>query len=275
MIPVYLIIIPVCYGLFKNLTYKPLPKNKFSAGQIIQAFFIAFAFMYIGNIIGTILNCFFSGLANVEPTNALQELLSTTDPIQTILVVVICAPIVEEFLFRKILIDRLHKYGDGVAIVISALVFGFYHGNITQFVYATLLGLVFGYVYAKSGNIKYSIGLHMVINFYGGFLSQFILEKSGYMEMAEKINENPEAASEIMMANIGGVMLYFGWLFLLFGFLITGIVLFFVNRKKLSFRPGEVTLEKGKKFSTIVINVGAMLFIIIWVFLFLLNMGLM
>jgi hypothetical protein len=61
MIPVYLILIPVCYGLFKNLTYKPLPKNKFSAGQIIQAFFIAFAFMYIGNIIGTILNCFFFG----------------------------------------------------------------------------------------------------------------------------------------------------------------------------------------------------------------------
>jgi hypothetical protein len=45
--------------------------------------------------------------------------------------------------------------------------------------------------------------------------------------------------------------------FILLGFLITGIVLFFVNRKKLSFRPGEVTLEKGKKFSTIVINVGA------------------
>jgi hypothetical protein len=229
--------------------------------------------MYIGNIIGTILNYVISGIANVEPTNVVEELLSTTDIFQTILVVVICAPIVEEFLFRKILIDRLHKYGDGVAIVVSALMFGFYHGNITQFVYATLLGLVFGYVYAKSGNIKYSIGLHMVINFIGGFLSQFILEKSGYMEIAEKINENPEASSEIMMANIGGVMLYFGWVFILLGFLITGIVLFFVNRKKLSFRPGEVTLEKGKKFSTIVINVGAVLFIMFWLFMFLISMG--
>lgn len=271
MIPMYILLIPVLWGLFRNVKYTPIQRKKFTAGQLISAFFISYAFMYIGSIVGTVLNMVICGLTNQTATNALQELLDSSSMPQTILVVVICAPIVEEFIFRKILIDRLRKYGDVLAIVISALMFGLYHGNITQFVYATLIGLVFGYVYARSGNIKYSIGLHMVINFFGSVVSQFVMDKSGYAQMATDMAENPDNSLGIIMQNIGGMALIFLWGIIIFAFMITGIILFFVNKSKLTFDSGEVELQRGKRFSTIVFNPGVILFLIFWIAMFVVN----
>jgi membrane protease YdiL (CAAX protease family) len=273
MLPAYIVIVPVLFLIFRNVGYEAIPVKKFSAGQLVSAFFICYAFMYIGNIIGSILNMIVSAVVKVEARNVLQEVLETGTIYQTIFIMVICAPIIEEIMFRKILIDRLHKYGDAVAIVVSALMFGLYHGNITQFVYATLIGLVLGYVYAKSGNIRYSIILHMIINFIGSVLSQLVMEKSGYLDIVEQLSENPEASVEIVMANAAGLLAGILWAFLLIAFAITGIVLFFVKKKHLDFQPGEITLEKGKRFSTIVVNYGAIAFIVLWLLMAVINMG--
>ena len=51
----------------------------------------------------------------------------------TFLYMVICAPILEEYIFRKLIVDRTVKYGQGVAIVLSGLMFGLFHGNLNQF----------------------------------------------------------------------------------------------------------------------------------------------
>ena len=80
-------------------------------------------------------------------------------------VVVVLGPIAEELLFRRMILGRIKYYfGSRWAIVISALLFGIYHGNMVQFVYAGLLGLGFGYIYDKSGNIRISIVAHMCLN---------------------------------------------------------------------------------------------------------------
>lgn len=52
----------------------------------------------------------------------------------------IIGPIFEEILFRKILIDKTIKYGARISIIISALLFGLFHGNVNQFFYAFLMG---------------------------------------------------------------------------------------------------------------------------------------
>ncbi|MDL2236926.1 CPBP family intramembrane metalloprotease, partial [Christensenellaceae bacterium OttesenSCG-928-K19] len=78
--------------------------------------------------------------------------------------VCILAPIAEEFIFRKLLIDRLARYGQWVAVFTSALLFGLFHGNFSQFFYAFGAGLVFGYVYIKTGKVWYTMLLHGIIN---------------------------------------------------------------------------------------------------------------
>ena len=61
---------------------------------------------------------------------------------------VIAAPILEELFFRGMIYKRLRDMINvKAAVVISALFFGAFHGNLVQFVYAFIIGLMLAYVY--------------------------------------------------------------------------------------------------------------------------------
>ena len=74
----------------------------------------------------------------------------------------------EEIFYRKLVIDRLRRYGELFAVIASGILFGLIHGNFSQFFYAAMIGIVFGIVYLRTGRIRYTIGLHMAINLVGG-----------------------------------------------------------------------------------------------------------
>ena len=95
------------------------------------------------------------------------------------LVIAVAAPIFEEIVYRKLVIDRLRRYGDLFAVVVSGLIFGLIHGNFSQFFYATLLGFLFALVYLYSGKLRYTIALHIAINFIG---SVYTLKMNEFME---------------------------------------------------------------------------------------------
>lgn len=80
-------------------------------------------------------------------------------------------PIVEEILYRGIVLRSFEKYGKVFAIVTSALLFGIMHGNLPQGLFAFWVGLVLGYV-AIEYSIVWSIGLHIINNcIFGDLLS--------------------------------------------------------------------------------------------------------
>ena len=67
------------------------------------------------------------------------------------LLVVIAAPILEELIFRGILLDGLlKKYTPFKAILLSSFLFGFVHLNPWQFVTGLLIGIFSGWVYYKT-----------------------------------------------------------------------------------------------------------------------------
>jgi membrane protease YdiL (CAAX protease family) len=77
----------------------------------------------------------------------------------------ILAPIVEEIAFRRgIQKSMTEKFNPVVGITVSALVFGVMHGNLFQGIFATLMGIVLGYVYHKTGNLWYTTIIHIVNN---------------------------------------------------------------------------------------------------------------
>ena len=73
------------------------------------------------------------------------------------------APIVEEIVFRGVLMRGLAPYGKRFAIVASAILFGFFHGNLVQSPYAFAVGLILGYT-AMEYSIGWAMVLHMVNN---------------------------------------------------------------------------------------------------------------
>ena len=87
----------------------------------------------------------------------------TSNPL---IVTIICAgiliPIVEEILFRGLIFNRIKcQYNFLAGLLISSLLFGIYHGNIVQGIYATLLGIFLGFAYHKTKSILIPIFIHM------------------------------------------------------------------------------------------------------------------
>lgn len=77
----------------------------------------------------------------------------------------IVAPIIEELLFRGVLFRALRKWVTFPwAMLLSAVVFGAYHGNLVQFVYAGLCGVLLAYLYEKYNSILAPIVSHIFMN---------------------------------------------------------------------------------------------------------------
>jgi membrane protease YdiL (CAAX protease family) len=74
--------------------------------------------------------------------------------------------IFEELLFRKAILNSSKRYGNCFAVVFSALLFGLYHMNLNQGIFAFLVGIIFGIIAVKTNSIKYTGILHFLNNLY-------------------------------------------------------------------------------------------------------------
>ncbi len=262
----YAIGFPLMILLITRIPGQAPEKHKISVGKFLLFLVVAYSFMILSNLVGTGIGLVIESLipGSVASTNNVQALLMDNNWV-IVLFAVLGAPIMEELIFRKLLVDRMLPYGEGAACVVSGLIFGLFHGNLTQFVYAFVLGLVFAYVYCKFGDVRITILMHMIINFMGSIVSIWILNKSGYLEMAEALQEvgqDQEAMMEIMMSNMGGLALVGFYFLFILAVVITGVVLFFVFRRKIVLNPGQYEIPKGKRFSTVIGNLGMILFIL-------------
>lgn len=85
-----------------------------------------------------------------------------------LIAVVLVAPVVEEFIFRGLIMTRLAGAMPGwLAVMVSAAIFGVCHGHPVWFAYAFVLGVVFGLMDLRLGSIWPSILAHMVFNAIG------------------------------------------------------------------------------------------------------------
>ena len=60
--------------------------------------------------------------------------------------------------------------------MISGLIFGIYHGNIVQGIYASILGTAFAWILEMSGNTYSSMLLHMGANIWSLLISEYALD---------------------------------------------------------------------------------------------------
>lgn len=72
--------------------------------------------------------------------------------------------LVEEFAFRGLIMGILRRFGDGFAVITSAVLFGIMHGNFEQMPFAFLVGLSLGFIAIKSGSIWTAVAVHFFNN---------------------------------------------------------------------------------------------------------------
>lgn len=116
-------------------------------------------------------NYFVALLQLVMPKFMLESYTDTQQIIEgggfliQLLIAGIVAPIVEELIFRGLVYRRTKKMtGTIAAAILSAALFGVFHGNWVQAPYAFIIGIVAVFVYEKFKSIVAPIMLHMSAN---------------------------------------------------------------------------------------------------------------
>ncbi len=268
----YVVALPVFILLVKGMKKTIRAKERLKFSEFAKIFLVAEAFMYVGSFIGNYLNLFVGSFLGEVPSNSTSDLVMESNIWLIIAIAVIIGPIVEELIFRKLLMDKLGMYGDRIAIVVSAVTFGFFHGNLYQFFYATLLGLVLAYLYSKTANVWYPILLHMLINFMGSVIPMLLTDKiARFEEISEMVAAGTEISDELMLEYTQISTVVGGYSILVLGMFIAGLVIFFKNRRRIFVSDRcEVCIPKERRAKVIVGNAGMICFLIIsLVFMFL------
>lgn len=142
-----------------------------------------------------------SNLSMLFTTNYLEEgtttLLTYPFAMQVILLAVI-PPLVEELVFRGIFFGSYRKAGMFGAALMSGLLFGCFHLNLNQALYAFVIGVVFAYMVEASGSLWSSVIAHFAVNTYSIGIIQILKMAGMYTQdgVAAEALETAESAAE-------------------------------------------------------------------------------
>ncbi len=135
----------------------------------------------VGFVIGINLLCELLQLTNISETymEVSKSQYSGALPVGLICFGVI-TPIAEELLFRGIIFNYLRRFFNvKVGIVVSAIIFGAYHMNPVQGIYAFIMGCLMAYAYEYFGSFKIPVLMHMGANILAYLLTYTGMAVSG------------------------------------------------------------------------------------------------
>ncbi|WP_026653871.1 CPBP family intramembrane glutamic endopeptidase [Butyrivibrio proteoclasticus] len=259
----FVILYPLMYLMIRKLPKFDIPKNSLGIKEILACLPITYTIMYIANLLGAYINVYVGKTTGVGGVNPIVEFVSDLSPIEQIIIVAVLAPIFEEFLFRKFIIDRVIGYGEVAAMFVSGFMFGLFHGNFIQFVYATALGMFYAFIYMRTGKLFYTIILHMFLNGFSLFVTNVMMRGVNAPELQQYLNNGDvDGYMEYFTSHVEdyAAMIVMG--FFVLAIVITGIVLMIVNRNKFVFESYAEEVEKDLRFRTVALNPGMLFFII-------------
>ena len=261
MLPTYAIAFPLTSLLIRQVPGVQMKKHNMKPTQLLGAFAISYALMYLSNLAGQFFTNIIGIIKGSPVDDAIADLVSELNPLTAFFVMVLLAPALEEWIFRKLLVDRTIRYGEGTAVFLSGLMFGLFHGNLNQFVYTFLVGAFWAFIYVKTGRLRYTIYLHMALNFMGSVGSLFFLDAISTLEGGSSAMNG----FHFLLGMLLPLAIVIPYLIVVFGLVISGIVLLVTNWKRFRLIPAELFIPKEKRFSVIFLNAGMILYVLFWI----------
>ncbi len=118
------------------------------------------------NVLGNMISTFLIPLSDIY--ESMLEEINRMPPVAMFLIVAIIGPVAEELLFRGMIYRRARDYFQVyTAALISGVLFGIFHMNLSQGVPAVLIGFMFCMIYEHYGTLKSTILAHIMINAVG------------------------------------------------------------------------------------------------------------
>ncbi len=148
-----------------GIDFKPLmTRNGFNGGTMLKLITLALGLQTAASILAALVTSVLEGFG-IEPR---PVDLSATESLPANLLMYFYAcllgPVLEELLYRGILLQSMRKYNERFAIFLSAAIFGLMHQNYQQFILGFLIGIPLAVVTIKSGSIVPAIFTHIAAN---------------------------------------------------------------------------------------------------------------
>ncbi|MDQ1697519.1 MAG: hypothetical protein QOJ03_2872 [Frankiaceae bacterium] len=119
-----------------------------------------------GGLSAALLTAVSAAAGHLSPDPRIVTMMSEGDAahlVVSVLIACVCAPLVEEVLFRGLLLESLRSHGTRVAVLVSGVAFAVWHLNPAALRYYALMGAMLGVLYVKRGLIC-SISAHAAFN---------------------------------------------------------------------------------------------------------------
>lgn len=221
--------------IIKNIPNYKIEKGKISLKELVLCFLLQFSSILVMSVLTVILSKITGNEIGGE-IDALTPLM--------LFQLLIFNPIIEEYVFRKLFADKLLKHGELLFMLTSSFCFSIVHGvslGIPQILYTFILGMIWSYVYIKSGNLLVPIILHSLSNLFGSVIIQSL-----------------QSVSQIAVSIYSMCIMLMG---------IVGIILFFSNKKKIKIDNDNKLITK-LALKDIFFNKGILFYIIITITMF-------
>ena len=271
---------PCFWLILRKLPKQPMHSERLGGKGFFVAFCIAIVLMMAGNIIGNSLMTMVALLAKNAPMNPVTEMTAGQSVWVNLIFLGILPPILEELVFRKVLCTRLLPLGEGYAVVLSAAAFGLVHGNFFQFFYAFATGLVFGFIYVKTGRVRYSMIYHALINIMGGVFAPWLIERvmpmleESFMEQMMTLAEAGDMAGwiSLMVPFVIPLLLLLAYEAVMMGLAVVGIIFLIKDRKRIRFQKGLLPPPTEGRVANVFCNVGVAAALTVFTAIFVLSL---
>lgn len=163
----------VVAALVGGYRQNPFASKRVGGGVLFVGVFGGMAIAVFANIAASWLMNWLTTLGIPEPE--MPDLIEPTlvSLMLNIVSTAVLPAIVEEMIFRGYILGALRVHGDGLAVVVSAVLFGLFHGNILQIPFAFILGLVMGYLVVQTDSILPAMLFHFANNLMSVLLTFF------------------------------------------------------------------------------------------------------
>ena len=161
----FLILIPVLFYLFiGRLNFKEVLRLK-PPGVLPSLLIIACAIpaYFVASFINTFLMYFLQFLGDI-PAQSIPVPKDVKELIIGLFIVALSPAICEEALHRGVMLKAYEKRGSVTAVVITAVIFGFFHFDITNLLGPIFLGLLIGYYVIRTNSIFAGMLAHFANN---------------------------------------------------------------------------------------------------------------
>ncbi len=169
---------------------------------------------------------------------------------------VVIAPVFEEFIFRGLIMDELKQYGNGFAIITTGIMFGLYHGNFQQFFYTAVIGIALGYIANVTGSIFPTMIIHAMVNGIGGIMI-LLMTTNGVQEFILKGNTGTIPDEDMVWVAIYGIFMVSIIIFAIVG--VVSAILKIRKIKRYKVKKVCPEISNGKKALMLIFTVPALI----------------